>query len=96
MWHKSLETYIEGDMMYIDFNTCPPDVVDQGKVSAIGVQGGVTNGVANVLYHKIMRRVKTKKDQNTELHTLTSKYVETINILTFFVSLGLKNQMLIL
>ena len=38
---------------------------------AIVVQGVVTNGFANVLWHKIPIRVKQKKGQNTVMHTST-------------------------
>ena len=49
VWHKSLPTYIEGGTVYIELKNGYPDMVDIGEGSAIGVQGGVTNGVANVL-----------------------------------------------
>ena len=39
---------------------------------AIGVWGGVTGGVSNVLWNKISGRVKTKKVQNTD-YTLYHK-----------------------
>ena len=47
--HKALPTYREGGMMHIEFKTGTPGVVGKGEGSAIIVQGGVTNGVANVL-----------------------------------------------
>ena len=40
---------MEGDVMYIEFNTGTPDMVSKGGGGAIGVQVGITNGVANVL-----------------------------------------------
>ena len=57
--------------MYIEFNTGTPDVVVKGVGGNIGVQLGVTNDVANMLWHKILRRVTTKKGQNTVVHTST-------------------------
>ena len=41
----------------------------KGVGCATGVQGGVTNGVGNVLWHKILRKVKTRKGKNTVVHT---------------------------
>ena len=51
--------------MYIEFNTGHPDMVDKGEGGAIGVQGGATNGVANVLRNKFLRSFQTKMGQNT-------------------------------
>ena len=48
----------------------PLDVLGKGKIIAIRVQVGVTDGAANVLWHKILRRVK-KKGQNTVVHIST-------------------------
>ena len=45
---KALPTYIEGDAMYIEFNTGHPDMVGKWKLGGIGVHGGVTSGVAKV------------------------------------------------
>ena len=70
--------------MYIEFDPRTPDMVVKGEGGAIVLQVGVTNGVAYVLWHKIIRSVKPKKVQNTIVHTSTEKYVEPINILTFF------------
>ena len=36
-------------MVYIEFKTGTPDMVVKGEGGAIVVQGGVTNGVANVI-----------------------------------------------
>ena len=69
--HKALTTYREGDAVYIEFKTGSPDMLSNWEGGAIGVQGCVTNGVANVLLHKILRRVKTKNGQNTVVHTST-------------------------
>ena len=44
-------------------------MVDKGECGAIRLQGGITNGVTNVLWYKIIRRVETKKGQNTVVHT---------------------------
>ena len=55
--------------MYIESKTPPFEIVDKGEGGAIRVQGDVTNSVNNVLWHKIIRRVKTKKGQNTEVQT---------------------------
>ena len=49
MRHKELPTYREGGVMYIESKTGHPGVVGKGEGSAIVVQGGVTNGVANVM-----------------------------------------------
>ena len=46
-------------------------MVSKGESGAIGVQGSITNGVANVVWHKMYIRAKTKKVQNTVLHTST-------------------------
>ena len=46
VWHKVLPTYREGDEMYIEFKTGHPDMVGKWEVGDIGVQGGVTTGVA--------------------------------------------------
>ena len=46
-------------------------MVDNGKGGDILVQGCVTNDAANVLRNKVFRRVKTKKGQNTVVHTST-------------------------
>ena len=48
VWHKELPTYREGDVVYIEFKTGHPDMVGKWEVGDIGVQGGVTNGVAKV------------------------------------------------
>ena len=69
--HKALPTYREYDTVYIEFNTGPRDMVGNGEGGDIIVQGGVTNGVANVLWHNIIRRDKTKKCQNNVVHTST-------------------------
>ena len=45
-------------MVYIQLKTETPDMVGKGGGGAIGVQGGVTNGVATVLLHNIPKRVK--------------------------------------
>ena len=49
MWHKALPTYIEGDAVYIEFNTGSTDMVGNGEGGAIGLQVGVTNCVADML-----------------------------------------------
>ena len=46
--------------MYIEFKTGTHAMVVKGEGGAISVQGGVTNCVANVLWHKITVRVKQK------------------------------------
>ena len=46
--------------MYIEFKTGTPDMVGKGESGTMVVQVGVTNGVANVLWHRIPRRVKPK------------------------------------
>ena len=46
-------------------------MVGMGEGSAIGFQLVVTNGVTNLLWNKIIRRVQTKKGQNTVFHTST-------------------------
>ena len=61
LWHKALPTYREGDAVYIELRTSTPDMVGKREGRAIKVQAGVTNDVANVLLHEIIRRVKTKK-----------------------------------
>ena len=71
MRHKALHTYREGYVVYIEFNTDPPDMVGKGGGGDIEVLGGVTNDVANVLLHKNIRRVKIKKGQNTVVYTST-------------------------
>ena len=48
VWHKALPTYREGDQVYIEFKTGHPDMVGKQEIGDIGVQGGVTNGVAKV------------------------------------------------
>ena len=48
-------------MVYIKLKTDNPDMLGKGEGSDIGIHGGVTNGFANVLWHKCFRRVKTKK-----------------------------------
>ena len=57
--------------MYIKFKTGPPYLFGKGEVIAVGVQVGVTDGVANVLWHKIPKKVKTKRAQTTVVHTST-------------------------
>ena len=47
-WHKALPTYIEVDVVYIEFKTGHPNMVGKRKFGAIVLQGGVTNGVDNV------------------------------------------------
>ena len=47
--HKELHTYIEVNELYIEFKTGNLDMVGNGGGGAIGVQGGVTVGVANLL-----------------------------------------------
>ena len=54
--------------MYIEFNIENHDMVGKGRGGAIEVQVGVSDGVAHVLQHKIIRRVKTKRFQNNVLH----------------------------
>ena len=49
MWHIALPTYRKGDAVYIKLNTGHPDMLGKVEGSDIGIQGGVTNGVANVL-----------------------------------------------
>ena len=49
MWHKELPTYRESDMVCIEFNNGNPGMLVEGTDSAIGVGGGVTGGVTNVL-----------------------------------------------
>ena len=49
MRHKSLLTYIDGDMVCIEFNTGPPDMVGKVDCSDILLQVGVNNVVSNVL-----------------------------------------------
>ena len=44
-------------------------MVGKFECSSIGVQVGVTNGVTNVLRHKILRRFQTKKWSNTVVYT---------------------------
>ena len=39
--------------------------------SAIGLQVGATNDVANGLWNEIIRRVQTKNGQNNLVHTST-------------------------
>ena len=56
MWHKSLPTYREGDEVYIYFNYINPDIVCKWELCDIGVQVGVTNGVAKVKRMKIIRK----------------------------------------
>ena len=46
-------------------------MVGKWEVGSIGVQAGVTNGVADVKPIKIIRRFQTKKGQNTVVHTST-------------------------
>ena len=46
-------------------------MVGRWEVSGIGVQLGVTNGVAKVKRIKILREFQTKKCQNTVVHTST-------------------------
>ena len=40
-WQKALQTYREGDTVYIEFNTGHPDIVSKWEVGDIGVKGGV-------------------------------------------------------
>ena len=49
VWHKELPNYREIDAVYIEFKTGPPHMVCKGRSCATGVQGGVNNGVGNVL-----------------------------------------------
>ena len=49
VWNKALPTYREGDEGPIYFNNSPHYMVVNREGIAIGVQGGVINGVANVL-----------------------------------------------
>ena len=44
-------------------------MVDKWKVGDIGVQGGVTHGLAKVKWNKIIKQIETKKSQNAVLHT---------------------------
>ena len=46
-------------------------MVGKWEVGDIGVQGGVTNGVAKVKWIKIIRNSQTKKCQNNIVHTST-------------------------
>ena len=46
-------------------------MVGKEEGGAIGVQGSVTNGVTDVVWHQILRRDKTKKGKNTVVHTST-------------------------
>ena len=46
-------------------------MVGKGGGGAIGVKVCVTNGATNVLWYKILRKFKTKKGQNTVVHTST-------------------------
>ena len=45
VWHKALSTYIEDDMVYIEFKTGHPVMVGNWEVNDIVVQGGETYGV---------------------------------------------------
>ena len=36
VWHKVLTTYREGDVVYIEFKTGHPDMVDKWEVGDIG------------------------------------------------------------
>ena len=58
-------------MVYIQLKTETPDMVGKGGGGAIGVKVCVTNGATNVLWYKILRKFKTKKGQNTIVHTST-------------------------
>ena len=69
VWYKALPTYREGDAVSIEFKTGHPDMVGKWEVSDIGVQVGVTNGVAKVKSIKILGNFQTKKCQNTVVHT---------------------------
>ena len=46
-------------------------MVGKLEVGDIGVQVGVTNGVAKVKWIKILRKFQTKNYQNTVVHTST-------------------------
>ena len=46
-------------------------MVGKYEIGDIGVQIGVTNGVAKVKSIKILRKFQTKKCQNTVVHTST-------------------------
>ena len=60
MWHKALPTYRYSGVVYIQFNTGHPDMVGKWEVVGIGVQLGVTNGVAKVKLIKIIIKLQTK------------------------------------
>ena len=61
----------------------------KGGCGDIILQGGVTNGVTNVLW-KHYHECSNQKGPNNLVHTSTKNYVEPINILIFFTSLGFK------
>ena len=46
-------------------------MVSKWEVDDIWVQGGVTNGVAEVKWIKFYRKFQTKKCQNNVVHTST-------------------------
>ena len=46
-------------------------MVGNREGGAIVFHGGVTGGVASVLWNKFIGRVQTKNSQNTIVHTLT-------------------------
>ena len=47
VWHKSLTTYREGDVVCIESNNVHPYMVNKGGGGDIGVQVVVTDGVDN-------------------------------------------------
>ena len=71
-------------------------MVGRGECGDIRVQGGVTNGVDNVLWNKILKRVQTKKGQNNLVHTSTQNFSELINILKILNILVFKYWMIVL
>ena len=48
MWHKEIPTYREVNAVYIELNNDHPDMVGEGGGCGIGVNIGVTNGLANL------------------------------------------------
>ena len=71
VWHKALLTYREGYKVYTEFKTVHPHMVGKQEIFYFGVKIGVTNGVAKVKQIKILKKIQTKKCQNTVLHTST-------------------------
>ena len=63
VWHKELTSYREVDAVYIEFNTGHHYMVGRWEVGDIGVQVGVTNGLAKVKRIKILGKFQTKKCQ---------------------------------